>query len=84
MMPRIRDVRPAARPLEVAEAPAPAAPARPVQAPARRPHDPADHMAFRNADGTVSRICICACDTCWPPDAGKTPGPCPDWNDEDV
>ncbi|AWY07535.1 hypothetical protein SEA_LAZERLEMON_52 [Streptomyces phage LazerLemon] len=49
-----------------------------------RPHVPADHMTFRNADGSLSHICICVCDRCWPPTAGKHPGPCPDWNDEDV
>ncbi|AYD86797.1 hypothetical protein SEA_MICRODON_50 [Streptomyces phage Microdon] len=79
-MPRLNAVR---RPLEVAEAPAPAAPAAPAPRPSR-PHEAADHISFRNADGTVSRICICVCDTCWPPTAGKHPGPCPDWNDEDV
>lgn len=83
-MPRIRDVRPAARPLEVAEAPAPAAPARPVTVRVEREHVAADHLVFLNADGTRSRICICVCDRCWPPAAGKHPGPCPDWNDEDV
>lgn len=80
-MPRIRDVQ--RRPV-VAEAPAPAAPVAAPQRPVERVHDPADHLSFRNADGTVSRICICVCDTCWPPTAGKHPGPCPDWNDEDV
>ncbi|QFG07944.1 hypothetical protein SEA_INTOLERANT_49 [Streptomyces phage Intolerant] len=83
-MPRIRDVRvravaevaPAVRSLETAR--------RALPKPEPRLHDPADHLSFRNADGTVSRICICACDRCWPPDAGKHPGPCPDWNDEDV
>ena len=80
-MPRIRDVRATAE--RVAEVSAGLnARLAPGPAPAR-PHEPADHMAFRNADGTVSHICICVCDRCWP--AGmKTPPPCPDWNDEDV
>lgn len=59
-----------------ATAPAPAAPA-PVY-PAHE-HVTADHMTFINADGTYSRICICCCDTCWPPGV-KEPGPCPDWS----
>ncbi|AWY07290.1 hypothetical protein SEA_HENOCCUS_52 [Streptomyces phage Henoccus] len=81
-MPRIRDVQ---RRVVVAEAPAPAAPARPVlETVPKHEHDPADHMVFLNADGTRSRICICVCDRCWPPGVGKFPGPCPDWNDEDV
>lgn len=62
---------------------APAAP--PERAPVHEgfPHAPADHISFLNADGTRSRICICPCDRCWPPRVGN-PGPCPDWNDEDV
>ena len=59
-----------------------AASARVEAAPAR-PHVSADHMAFQNADGTVSRVCICACDRCWPP-GSASPGPCPDWNDGSV
>lgn len=78
-MPKLSS-RPAAQaPLGVVEAPAPAAL---VAAPERPVHSPADHMVFQNADGTRSRVCICICDRCWPPDAGKNPGPCPDWNDE--
>ncbi len=75
-MPKIADVERAhAEALEVA-APA-AAPAAPVY-PAHE-HVTADHMTFINADGTYSRICICCCDTCWPPGV-KEPGPCPDWS----
>jgi hypothetical protein len=61
-------------------APVVAAPAY-VHAPAPRPeHDPADHIVFTNADGTRSRICICACDDCWPPAAGKSPAPVCEWS----
>jgi hypothetical protein len=59
---------------EAAVAPVTAAPAAP--APRRVfAHDPADHISFVNADGTRSRICICPCDACWPPDGTE----CPDW-----
>jgi len=84
-MPRIRDVRvrataevaPAVQSLQTARRALP-------KPEGQHTHNPADHIAFHNADGTVSHICICVCDRCWPPDAGKNPGPCPDWNDEDV
>lgn len=68
------------RHLEETEAPA-QAPARPLWEP--HPHVPADHLAFRNADGSTSRVCLCTCERCWP--AGVAfPGPCPDWNDGSV
>lgn len=73
---RPRPVAPS-RALETAVA-APAAPPVPVAPPVRegRAHAPEDHMTFLNADGSKSRICICCCDDCWPPDAGKNPPPC--------
>ncbi|AWY07370.1 hypothetical protein SEA_ARACELI_51 [Streptomyces phage Araceli] len=79
-MPKIQRVLEQARAAVAAPA---AAPARPARLWTPHPHVPADHLSFRNADGTVSRICLCTCDRCWPPDTPH-PGPCPDWNDEDV
>lgn len=38
------------------------------------PHAEADHIRFRNDDGTVTVICHCICPDCWPDDGG----PCPD------
>ncbi len=75
-MPRIGAVRPV-EPVAVPVT-APAPPAVP-----ERPHAAEDHISFRNADGTLSRVCICVCDRCWPPGV-KHPGQCPDWNDGDV
>jgi hypothetical protein len=81
-MPKLSRPTAARAPLGVVRAQAPAAPVAVPETVPQHEHDPADHMVFRNADGTTSRICICVCDRCWPPGVGKFPGPCPDWNDE--
>lgn len=86
-MPKIRDLQaaPARVPAVHVEAAAPVAAAPAVAAPAPAPlrepfqHAGEDHIVFANADGTRSRICICVCDDCWPPAAGKNPPPC-DWS----
>jgi hypothetical protein len=80
-MPKIADVRAAAHRVAAASAglnerlaSGPVAPVSPAPAPAPRyEHEPADHIAFTNADGTRSVVCICCCDTCWPPEGGQCP-----------
>lgn len=82
-MPKIQRVLEQAREVAGIEVPAPSrAPALVPYLP--HPHSPADHLAFRNADGSTSRVCICVCARCWPPEFPQNPPPCPDWNDGSV